>query len=93
MIDGILRNHGYEMLAKEYRKINVTPFMDLMKKSLFIPQVEEVVQECVVCDKRASEMGEEKDEPTLKALEAYKRVKAIKKMSEESMKVPEFKTE
>ena len=43
MIDGILRNHGYEMLAKEYRKINVTPFMDLMKKSLFIPMGEESV--------------------------------------------------
>ena len=48
-----MRNHGYEMLAKEYKQINVTPFMDVMKRTLFIPQDETEREEGeVICDKR-----------------------------------------
>ncbi len=33
IIDNILKNYGYEMLAKEYKLINLTNFMDKLKHS------------------------------------------------------------
>ena len=39
IIDGILKKYGYEMLAKEYRQINLTNFMENLKNCEFTPQI------------------------------------------------------
>jgi hypothetical protein len=90
ILDAILRNNGYEMLAKEYRLINVTPFMEMMKMNLLIPSKSQKkispTETPILTDSHTLQAP--KEEPTLKSLEAYKRVTAIKKLSEESMRVP-----
>lgn len=34
-IDNILKYHGYEMLAREYKLINITNFMEMIKDNSF----------------------------------------------------------
>ena len=68
ILDNILRSNGYEMLAKEYKKINVTSFLESIKDVLFVHEDDkENDQNIIVCDKRNSEI-ESKEEPSLKAL-------------------------
>ena len=35
MLDHILKYHGYEMLTKEYKLINITNFMEMIKNRKF----------------------------------------------------------
>ena len=82
LLDGILKNNGYEMLAKEYKLINITPFMEMMKLAHFLsPPSQRELRREIPCDLRG-DGAVLKKECTLKSLEAYKRVKGIKKMSE-----------
>jgi hypothetical protein len=68
--------------------INITPFMEMMKLAVYLPSSKKIIEgSAVLCDRGNKISGSEHEEPTLKALEAFKRVRQIKKVSEESMKV------
>lgn len=59
-----------------------------MKNCCFANYPKKIVEPLTSDKPLANSLSTEKEEPTLKALEAYKRVKAIKKISEESMEMP-----
>lgn len=70
------------MLAKEYRQINLTNFMENLKNCEFIPQIKTEEIQLLSSEYDAKDfIGEKITEPSLKSLEAYKRVKMIKKIS------------
>lgn len=81
------------MLAKEYKLINLTNFMEKIKKSEFTPQNSNENVQLLSSEYDPQDIiGEKVVEPSLKSLEAYKRVKMIKRMSEELMHVPHVVT-
>lgn len=67
--------------------VNVTDFMDKMRSCCFFRPKKDALPP-LTCPHPLTPSHLSQEEPTLKTLEAYKRVKAIKKSSEESMEMP-----
>jgi hypothetical protein len=69
ILDSILKNNGYEMLAREYRLINISQFMGQIKSQHFDPPAVRPSPQLLQAEYQPEDLlGQPLQQPSLKAM-------------------------